>query len=523
MFYSEAKNTLVVNSKYPEAIVTSIPDAMMSQQYQGIVYVPMNLDTCTRLADMGITPVMTPIEREYDWAGRMVPYEHQKRTAGFCVSYKRGFVLNGMGTGKTLSFLWAADYLMLKAKVNRALIVSPLSTLETVWAQELFINFPNRSAVVLHGTKARRNKLLEQEHDFYIINYDGLPSVIDELKRRKDIDLLIVDECASYRSPKTNRWKLMRNYINTKNHTYIWFGTGTPTPNAPTDAWGQARLLELHRDLTFTKFRDMTMKKITQFVWQPKYGSQKIAAALLTPSIRYALEDCIDLPPTIYTTRQAQLSKEQKSIYRRFLRHLHHEFETSELTAVNAADRQNKLIQIACGFAYARNDSNQIISNRLDVGSRVSVLKEVIEEVDNGKIIVFVPYKELVSILDEELRNLYTLAIVDGSVSKNARDEIFRAFQHDEEPKILVAHPKTMAHGLTLTSATTIIWYAPYASNEIYTQANARIVRPSQTQHTRIVHISATVEEDAIYARLKNKQALQGLLLDIAKKQGIGD
>ena len=78
-----------------------------------------------------------------------------------------------------------------------------------------------------------------------------------------------------------------------------------------------------------------------------------------------------------------------------------------------------------------------------------------------------------------------------------------------------------MSHGLTLTAANTIVWFtAPY-SNESYEQANARIVRPSQTARTLIVHMSGTPVERITYARLKARGRMQGVLLDLFRSQDV--
>jgi SNF2 family DNA or RNA helicase len=83
------------------------------------------------------------------------------------------------------------------------------------------------------------------------------------------------------------------------------------------------------------------------------------------------------------------------------------------------------------------------------------------------------------------------------------------------DPHIIVAQPAAMSHGLTLTAANTIIWYAPYPSLDVYEQANARIVRPGQTRTTLICNVEATPVERKIYQRLRDRQKLQGLLLDL--------
>jgi SNF2 family DNA or RNA helicase len=104
-------------------------------------------------------------------------------------------------------------------------------------------------------------------------------------------------------------------------------------------------------------------------------------------------------------------------------------------------------------------------------------------------------------------------------VSSTQRNKIFHDFQHQADPRVLIAHPGTMAHGLTLTSASTIIWYGPINSNEVYVQANGRIERIGKRNVSNVIHIEATDLEHKMYERLRNKQKLQGLLLDLIQQQ----
>ena len=83
---------------------------------------------------------------------------------------------------------------------------------------------------------------------------------------------------------------------------------------------------------------------------------------------------------------------------------------------------------------------------------------------------------------------------------------------------MLVANATTMSHGLTLTAATTIVWYAPVHSNEVYEQACARVRRPGQTRTTVIAHIAGSDIERRVYKRLQEKQSMQGVLLEMMKE-----
>ena len=172
----------------------------------------------------------------------------------------------------------------------------------------------------------------------------------------------------------------------------------------------------------------------------------------------------------------------------------------------------NKIVQAACGVMYGKDGAVL----ELDFGPRLNLLKEVIEEC-NEKVIVFVPLTGALRVIEKELSKDWSVSVVDGSVSSNKRNEIFRKFQMEDNPRVILANAGTMAHGLTLTAASTIVWYAPVHSNEIYQQANARIVRPGQTKVTNIVHIHGTQAERKIYAKLQDRGRMQDIVLELAK------
>ena len=82
--------------------------------------------------------VPSPIEGKYEWSGQYKPYEHQKTTAAFLTMNRRAFCFNEQGTGKTASAIWASDFLMTQGKVNRVLVICPLSIMDSAWRNDLF-------------------------------------------------------------------------------------------------------------------------------------------------------------------------------------------------------------------------------------------------------------------------------------------------------------------------------------------------------------------------------------------------
>jgi SNF2 family DNA or RNA helicase len=514
MLVVERAKALALKLNNPNRVLDSIPTAR-PYEVRGIpiVVTPHRLDEVKVLNNLGIR-APSPILHYYDWPGQFKPFDHQKQTAAFLTLQQRGLVLNEIGTGKTQSALWAADYLIKMRHVKKVLILSPLSTLERVWGDAIFKEFAHRKFVVLHGTAERRLKLLRTDVDFYIINHDGFPIIKDECEGM--FDLVIVDEAAVLRNPSTRRFKIFRKWIDMNPSTRLWLMTGTPTPNDPTDAWALAKLVNSpYCTKTFTAFREQVMMKIGQWKFVPRPESVEIVKHILQPAVRYTRDECFDLPETISQTRQVELTPEQKKHYTQMLRHFVTEAAAEgTITAVNEAVKIQKLVQIACGVAYG--DDGQNI--QIDCTPRINLVKEVIEEAGE-KVILFVPLTGTLHMLEKELSKHWTVAVVNGEVSSTQRNKIFHDFQHEKNPHVLIAHPGTMAHGLTLTTASTIIWYGPINSNEQYVQANGRIERIGKKRVSNVIHIEGTELEHKMYERLKNKQKLQGLLLDLIQQQ----
>ena len=516
MFIHKKKKAVVLKLRHPSRITEVIPTARMASKH--VVALPHRPDETRVLRNLGFAvPDPMPIHYEYPLAnGRFTPFEVQRTTATFLSMNHRAFCLNDMGTGKTNSALWAYDYLKSVKQAKKMLVVCPMSTMERTWGDAVFMTFPHLDAVVLYGSRERRLKLLAQEADIYIINIDGLSIIAKELAKRPDIDVVAIDELAMARNAQTERWKILNGICNGSIRRRVWGMTGTPTPNSPTDAWAQCRLVtpdntEVPR--YFGRFKDSVMRQLTPFKWVARPTANDTVFKCMQPAIRFSLDDCVDLPEQIVIERHAPLTKEQDKAYKEMMAKLATEAAGGQIIAVNEAIKANKLLQISCGVAYGAEHSLVVIPSK----PRIDAVKEIIEESD-GKIIVFVPLTGALNEIKKELEKDCTVEVVNGETSKAERDRIFSEFQNQQEPRVLLANAGTMSHGLTLTAATTIVWYAPVHSQETYSQACARVRRPGQTKKTVIVHIEGTQLERTIYKRLAAKQSMQGVLLDMVKE-----
>jgi len=452
---------------------------------------------------------------EYEWPRPhgFTPFDHQKTTSEFLVNNRKAFCFNEQGTGKTASVIWAVDYLMQLGLVKRVLVICPLSIMKSAWQQDLFKFAIHRTVSVAYGAAKKRKQIVNAGNEFVIINFDGVGIVKKEIMDG-GFDLIVVDEASAYKNNKTERWKDLRDL--TKVIKGLWMLTGTPAAQSPVDAYGLARLVNPNAvPLYVSHFKDQVMYKVSDFRWVPRPEAKHIVHKALQPAIRFKKKDCLDLPPVTFIDRDAPLTPQQLSYYKKLKQEMLIEADGEEISAVNAAVKINKLLQISGGAVYT--DTGEVLE--FDVSSRLKVVHEVIDETSN-KVLVFVPFTHTIELLEKYLtKHGVTSAVINGAVSVNRRTDIVTHFQNNEQPKVLIIQPQAASHGLTLTAADTIIWYAPCTSVETYLQANARIDRPGQVNPMTIVHLSGSPVEHRMYSMLRGNVANHNEIIELYRKE----
>jgi len=455
-------------------------------------------------------PVPNPMRLYYDWR-KGKPFAVQEKTCEMLTENPRAYVLNHMGTGKTKAALWAWDYLNSAGLAKKLLVVAPLSTLNFVWAREVFVTLPGRTCQVLHGSKQDRLDRLGIDADIYVINHDGLKVIQSELQARADIDTLVLDELAVYRN-NSDRSKKMRKFA--ARFPIVWGMTGAPMPNEPTDVWAQCRIITPNRVPEFrNRTRDMLMNKVSQYVWRPKPDAVDKAFQMMQPSVRYSLDDVVELPPLISRTIDVPLTPEAEVVYKRVSTAMKAMVKDKTINAQNAGAAMNKLLQIAGGWVYTRRPEFV----RLDPTPRILALTDLILSAEH-KVLVAIPYRHII----EGISKIFNMkevgidhAVVHGDTPD--RDKIFNLFQNTDKHRVLLVHPQCVAHGVTLTAADTTIWYLPITSLDIYDQFNARFRRVGQQHKQQLLHLQATPIERKTYRMLREHQKLQNAFLQLVE------
>jgi SNF2 family DNA or RNA helicase len=337
----------------------------------------------------------------------------------------------------------------------------------------------------------------------YNIEVDGTPNYFVE-------DGYLVHNCSAYQNAQTGRWKTLSKLVGET--TWLWMMTGTPAAQGPDMAYGLAKLVNPRAvPRFFGAFRDMVMYKVTNFKWAVKDNAHDTVHRVLQPAIRFTKAECLDLPDLLYVRRDVPMTAQQKKFYERMRKDLLLEAAGEQVTAGTAAVAMTKLLQLSSGSVYT-DDQNSL---QFDISTRYNVLKEVLAETPN-KTIVFVPFRNAIDLLANKLRaDGETVEIISGGVAASERTEIFRAFQTQPDPRVLVIQPQSAAHGVTLTAADTIVWWGPTASLEIYEQANARIHRKGQVNKCTIVQLVGSPMEKRVYDLLGDKVDLHRKVIDL--------
>jgi len=450
----------------------------------------------------------------------MTPRAHQLQVIDFMLRNKRAYNFSDMGTGKTASSLWAVDMLLEAKKINKVLIVCPISLMKSVWAAEIVKILPNRTYSIVHGSRDRRIKALDRPAEFYIINHDGVKWYLKEL-RAKGFDVIIVDEADGFKHYKpAKKDKATKKITHTKTSAMkvlcddtkaVYPLTGTPMSNSPMDAFGLAKVFNEEKLFTpyITKWQQATMYQLNGFTWVPNEMASKIVHVTLQPAIRYKLEDCVDMPPIVTEYVEFEMAAEQARVYKEMFDHQVAEYKDGLITAVTAGVKMTKLLQIASGCVYDSEGHAIVLPLKGKIEEILHVQKQV------GQVIVFVQFVEVAKMLHKELEDS---RLIYGDVSLNARSEILADFEAGKF-NILIAQPRTTSHGLNLQYVNTVIFFGPVLGNGFYRQAIARIRRSGQIKPQLVINFYSSPIEKRLYKVLEQKELDSQELLHMYEKQ----
>lgn len=495
-----------------------------------IITMPWTIDACRLLYNTGFTEALECTPFMYDTQrplveGRFTPLKHQALTASFMTLFDHSYVLSEPRTGKTGSTILAFDFLQRHRMIEGGVcIITTFTTIKSVWEAAIHATLPDATVQIVHGFD--RVKALEQPADFYITNYDSVRLDFKAFSiacNEKRIGAIVVDELTHVGNPSTQRSKSITRLCRHPHVRYVCGLTGSPADN-PEAVFGMGKCINPGALPCTTKhgWQQVIYDWWGTQAWQhtlKKSAAQSIFKAL-SPSIRFAKSEVLDLPPVTEQVREALLTKEQNKLMKELQQQALTVLDTGEtITAANGGVLLQRLLQIALGCIKGEDGSIHTIPHAF----RTQVMLDAIAETPR-KTVIFSPYVAGCHMLAQECRQAgYTVDVITGEVSGNKRASILSAFQHDKDPHILVCHPITVGFGTELSAADTMIFAVPLLlGGFVYNQALERLSSVKQkAENIHIIHILACQAERKVLTQLQaghsTGKIIASLFEDIAR------
>lgn len=454
-------------------------------------------------------------------------WKHQEQSIKFAEAcFKRGdpfMDLSDPGTAKTRVELEVFRRRRIKPRGKRAggcmLILCPRSLMKTAWGNDITKFTPDLTYSICYADK--REKYFATEADVYITNVDA----VNWLVKQKPaffarFDTLVIDEFTKFKHHTSGRSRAL-NKIK-KFFKYRSGMSGTPNSNTICDVWHPMYVLDNGRRLggSFFAFRSAVCQPVqvgprAEMVrWEDKPGAEELVFGLLADIvIRHDFDTVMThVPPTDFnppvdydlTPAQMKAYKEMESTQMLLIQK-----SKSVISAINAAAVRTKLLQVASGAVYESPDKYHII----DTG-RYELVMDMAEQ-RKHPLMFFLWRHQKELLIEEAVTRKMRYCVFDGNASDKQREDMeceYQAGFYD----IMFAHPETVAHGLTLTRGTSIIWPSPTDNLEWWAQGNRRQRRGTQTERTEVIVVLAKGTcEQRVYERLQAKDARMGNLLDL--------
>ena len=453
------------------------------------------------------------------------PYAHQLKALEMSWNKEVFAYFMEMGTGKSKVLLDNVAMLFDKGKINSVLIVAPKGVYKNWYDSEIPEHLPKHidrnvvlwKALITKDQKRKCDSLFEQDFtklQILLMNVEALSTKKGLNFARQFLNvrkvLFAVDESTTIKNPQAKRTKNILGLAKMAKYRRIL--TGSPVTKSPLDLYTQCHFLDpyLLDHSSYYSFRSryalMRTANFNGRSVQIVVGYHNLAelSKKLEPfSYRVLKDDCLDLPPKTYMKRVIQLSPEQKKVYQQMKTSALAILNGKMVTTMNVITQLMRLQQITCGHFKADDGSIQNIKN-----NRITELMDVLEEVE-GKAIIWAHWRHDIDTIVESIEEQYPGSVVTyyGDTSTEDRQKAIKKIQ-DPESKVrfLVGTTQTGGYGITLTGASTMIYYSNGYDLEKRQQSEARIDRIGQKKPMTYIDIIAEeTVDDKIVKSLRKK------------------
>ena len=452
------------------------------------------------------------------------PYKHQIIALEKSWDKEEYAYFMEMGTGKSKVLVDNIGMLYDKGVINAALIIAPKGVYRNWYSGEI----PNHLAShIQHKTvlwTASTSKTKDKEYQqLFEIDYDLhiLVMNVEAFSTKKGVEfagkflrthkaLMAVDESTSIKTPTAKRTKAITDLALLSKYKRIL--TGSPVTKSPLDLYSQCKFLDenLLGFQSYYSFRQRYAHMVSR-----NFGGRQVqivasyrrldelSHSLKNFSYRVLKEDCLDLPDKIYIKRTVELTDEQLKLYKTMKQMALAQLNGKILTAPNVLTQLMRLHQITCGHLKSDDGDIQIVKN-----NRLNELMDVLEEVE-GKAIIWANYVYDIETIVKEIQKKYgqdSVVQYYGAINSEERQKGIERFQDPNSPvRFFIGNPQTGGYGITLTAASTVIYYSNGYDLEKRLQSEDRAHRIGQKKSVTYIDLIAekTIDEKIVKALRK--------------------
>ncbi|WP_174098468.1 DEAD/DEAH box helicase [Candidatus Liberibacter asiaticus] len=451
---------------------------------------------------------------------------HQTKIVDWILDHKRCAIWASMGSGKTVSVLTALSYIHLWGEKS-VLVIAPLRVAQSVWTSEVqrWSNFSHMNISVITGTVKQRTKVLKTPAVLYVINFENLGWLVQELKGTWPFATIVVDESTKLKSFRLRQGSKTARALAKpawESERFIEL-TGTPSPNGLIDLWGQIWFLDKGKRLgrVFQSFvaRWFNTTQVGSHIGAvkhiPKANAQKeIEEKLSDCCLSLNIADYQNIDKPILITKKVPLPQPVMKQYHKFQRELYCDLQGENIEAFNSASKTVKCLQLANGAVYYDEEKHWKEVH----DEKIKALEVIIEKANAAPIIVAYHF-------NSDLARLQKAFPQGRKLDQNP--QTIREWNEGKIP-LLFAHPASCGHGLNLQyGGNILVFFSLWWDLEEHQQMIERIgvTRQRQAGFKRAVFVYYLIAQNTIdelvLRRLQTKATVQDLLLEAMKKETI--
>lgn len=443
-------------------------------------------------------------------------YAHQRETFERCRDLPYFALFWEMGLGKSKMVLDVASYQFAEGRVDQLLVLAPGVVTLTWTEDEVPAHLAARHLVLRYpgdDGRAQGLKILwldplrgRDSLRVLVMSYDslGTPHGLRFAVRACTIfrTMIVADESTKIKTHSTRQTKRAKKVAELCEPRYIL--TGTPAAQSPFDLHSQIQFLDpefwgRHGVRTLGAFKtEFGVARVAygqggrQFVRYVGYRRlERLREIVAEVSSRLLKEDSdVRLPPKVYRTCTYELESDQRTTYDAVRRECEVEIAGGVIDARSALTRLLRLQQISSGFVTTEDDDGETSVTVVvppERNPRLRLLRELLDGCDH-RVVVWCRFVVEVETICAEVPDAVRH---DGTMSEERQRESVRRFRDDDDTgaRVLVATLRSMAHGVTLTCARTMVYYSNDYSLELRLQSEDRAHRIGQKSSVMVVDL----------------------------------